>query len=179
MRWLLLAALTVAIYGCANPLNRVTSDRYFAQCAAAERAGDLRYAEQLCYRSLVNVDWGNLGPELKSKRLYNLAQIKRRLSKFNEAEDLLRASLKLEEGISGPTSVPVGRRLAELSINLASLDRWAEGIPFVERILPIAESYSGGERSFLSILLRQYAERARAMGNSELATAFEAKANAL
>jgi len=36
---------------------------------AAEQAGDLCMAEQLCYRALVNVDWGNLGPELKSERL--------------------------------------------------------------------------------------------------------------
>lgn len=179
MRWKLLAVFMVGIYGCANPLNRATSDRYFEQCAAAERAGDLRNAEQLCYRSLVNVDLGNLGPELKSQRLYNLARIKRRLSKFNEAEDLLRESLKLEEGISGPASLPVGRRLAELSTNLAGLNRWDEGVPLLERILPIAESYIGGERSFLVTLLRQYAERTRAMGNAELATVFEVKANAL
>lgn len=60
-----LIAFVLMVSGCANPLNQVTSDRYAEQCSEAERAGQLAVAEEACYRALVNVDWGNLGPLLK------------------------------------------------------------------------------------------------------------------
>lgn len=65
----------VALAGCANPINRVTSDNYSEACYYAEQRGQLQEAEQACYRALVNVDLGNLGPELKSQRLYSLGRI--------------------------------------------------------------------------------------------------------
>lgn len=178
-RILLAIALSFGLLGCANPLNRATSDRYAAECDVAEENGDLRVAEELCYRAAVNVDWGNLGPELKSQRLYNLARIKRRMGKYVEATDLLKESLSLEEGLFGPKSLTVGRRLAELAANLAGLERWNEGIPLVERLLPIAERYSDGEKLFLAHLFRHYADEAAALGNPSASNAFRAKANVL
>lgn len=81
------ALLALALLSaCANPINRVTSDNYAETCSIAEDNGKLDVAEQACYRALVNVDLGNLGPELKSQRLYNLGRIKQRLSKYSEAE---------------------------------------------------------------------------------------------
>lgn len=178
-RILLAIVLSSSLLGCANPLNQVTSDRYAAECSEAERNGNLPAAEELCYRALVNVDGGNLGPELKSQRLYNLARIKRRVEKFTEAADLLNESLSLEEKFSGPNSLTVGRRLAELAANLAALGQWQEGVPLVERLLPIAERYSGGERMFVAELLRRYADEATALGNLSAAGAFRAKAKVL
>jgi hypothetical protein len=42
--------------GCANPINRATSDNYSESCATAERNGRAQIAEQACYRALVNVE---------------------------------------------------------------------------------------------------------------------------
>src|SRR5690242_3491155 len=110
VRFILLFSLLL-LGGCANPLNRATSDRYSDMCSSAERGGDLTTAEQACYRALVNVDMGNLGPELKSQRLYNLGRIKRRVAKYEEAEDLFKQSLVIEEKLSPPTDPKIGRRL--------------------------------------------------------------------
>jgi hypothetical protein len=80
-------------------------------------------AEEACYRSIKNVDWGNLGPELKSQRLYNLARIKRQVGKFGEAEVILKESLAVEESVSGKDSLKTARRLVELSVNLAAQEK--------------------------------------------------------
>ncbi len=121
---------------------------------------------------------GNLGPQLKSDRMYDLGRIKRRLSNFSEAEQLMKASLSLEESLSGPSTAKAGRRLAELCADLAGQDKWAEGLQYAERLLPLADFYSGGERSFVGELFRLYAPHARAAGNRQLAAAFEARAAA-
>ena len=137
-----LVLLVSALLGaCANPLNRATSDNYAETCTVAESNGKLDVAEQACYRALVNVDMGNLGPELKSQRLYNLGRIKRQMSKFSEAESLFKESLQIEEKLSGPGGVKIGRRLVELSVSLAGQDKWSEGAQYLERFLPIADQF--------------------------------------
>jgi hypothetical protein len=84
MRTFAYSLALVLVAGCANPLNRATSDDYAQTCAIAESNGKLGVTEA-CYRAAVNVDWGNLGPELKSES-YKLARIKRRVGKLEEAE---------------------------------------------------------------------------------------------
>lgn len=171
--------LIIFIAGCANPLNRVTSDRYAEECTRAENRGNLAVAEQACYRALVNVDWGNLGEGLKSERLYNLARIKRRLYKFSEAEELLKQSLEIQEKLTGPSSPKIGRRLAELSVNLAGQDKWSEGVPLVERLMTMTDLFSGHEKDFIKEILQKYSEHLIEIGNEEKANLFSVKANKL
>jgi tetratricopeptide (TPR) repeat protein len=168
-----------ALYGCANPVNRVTSENYAETCAMAERNGRLEVAEEACYRALMNVDWGNLGAELKSQRLYNLGRIKRQLAKFSEAEELFKDSLVVEETLSAPTDSKIGRRLVELSVSLAGQDKWEEGSIYLERATPIADQFSGYERSYTAEVLELYAKEMREKNEPALANRFEAKASQL
>lgn len=181
MKFVLLAMLTGAVLltGCANPINHVTSDDYAETCAVAERNGRLQVAEEACYRALVNVDWGNLGPELKSQRLYNLGRIKRRLAKFSEAEQLFKESLAIEEKLSAPSDPKIGRRLVELSVSLAGQDKWFEGAQYLERVLPVASQFTGQERAYTAEVLNQYSKRLKTMNQAALAERFEATAVAL
>ena len=165
--------------GCANPLNQATSDRYAQECASAEQRGQLAVAEEACYRSVKNVDWGNLGPELKSQRLYNLARIKRQVGKFSEAEAILVESLAIEETLSGRASLKVARRLVELSVNLAAQEKWSEGTAFLERTIPISSGFSGQERSFTKTSYVEYAKKLRTLGNNDSASRFQAAAASL
>ena len=175
-----LALLGIALLSaCANPLNQVTSDNYAETCSTAKANGRLEVAEQACYRALVNVDWGNLGPELKSQRLYNLGRIKRQLSKFSEAEQLFKESLSIEEKHSELSGIKVGRRLVELSVSLAGQDKWPEGVQFVERLLPIADQFSGQERTYTAKVLTEYSKQLRSKNDISTAERFEAKALAL
>ena len=166
--------------GCvSNPVNQATSDNYDRMCAKAETQNDLNAAEQYCYRALVNVEWGNLGDELKSERLYNLARIKRRLSKFTEAESLLRQSLEIEEALSPEINIKKGRRLVELSVNLAALDEWEEGSVLIKRVVPIANQYSNKEREFIILVLNHYGKHFKKVGETEKGNDFIDKASRL
>jgi hypothetical protein len=179
MRSLLILSCAVLLSGCANPLNRVTSDRYAETCSAAERDNRLDVAEQACYRSLINVDIGNLGPEYKSNRLYNLGRIKRQLSKFSEAEDLFRQSLSIEEKLSSPTDLKIGRRLFELSIVLAAQEKWSEGNPFLERAIPALGQFVGRDRASAAEVFSEYGKYFRKTNQPQLAERFESQAAAL
>ena len=136
-------------------------------------------AEQACYRALVNVDMGNLGPLLKSQRLYNLARVKRQLAKFAEAEDLLKQSLAIETVLTGADSITSGRRYVELAADLGAQKKWLEGAGYADRALPIANQFSSQERAFLKAVLTAFGPPLRIESRSDLAAKFEAMAASL
>jgi len=144
--------------GCANPLNEATSNRYSRICSEAEQNGDFLTAEQACYRALVNVDWGNLGPEYKSQKLYNLGRIKRKVGKYGEAEDLLKQSLEIEETLTGPTSQKIGRRLAELALTYGEKEQFTQGTPYVKRVNTMIDLFQGQELQTIGALNYFYGE---------------------
>ena len=171
--------IVLLLCACANPLNRVTSDNYTESCSIAEQNGKLDVAEQSCYRALVNVDMGNLGSELKSQRLYNLGRIKRLVGKFGEADSLFKQSIEIEETLTGPSSEKVGRRLAELAISYIYQNRISEGVPIVQRLSPIADSYSGQDRRTVGAIFYGYAEELKKINQEDLAHQFFNRAKSL
>lgn len=174
-----MSSLYETVYGKFQAANRAASDNYAETCSVAEDKGRLDVAEQACYRALVNVDLGNLGPELKSQRLYNLGRIKRQLAKFSEAEQLFRESLAIEEKLTAPSDLKIGRRLVELSVSLAGQDKWAEGAQYLERILPTANQFVGQERSYVAEVLNQFGKRLKTIGQVALAERFVSTAATL
>jgi hypothetical protein len=144
--------------GCANPLNQATSNRYGDACAEAEDNNRLDIAEQACYRSLVNVDWGNLGDQQKSQRMYNLARIKRKLHKFEEAERLYKDSLAIEEQQTIKSNENIGRRLAELAILYQQRGTMNDGVAYVERLYPLADIFKGSERKTVAAIYYFYSQ---------------------
>ena len=172
-------AVFTMVVGCANPLNRATSDRYAQMCSEAYQNRLLDVAENACYRATVNVNLGNLGPELKSERWYNLALVKRDLKKFDEAEDLFKESLEIEEKLSGASSTKTGRRLAMLAAVKYQKAQYIDGFPLVERLLPISSQYSGQERMFAAALLHCYATQAERTGQLDMASRFRAASSTL
>ena len=161
---IILALITCSLGGCSNPVNRVTSDNYAEDCSVAERIGRLDVAEEACYRALVNVDWGNLGAELKSQRLYNLGRIKRQLAKFEEAEELFKDSLALEAGLSEPSSAKIGRRNVELAVSLAGQNKWDEGAVYLDLAIPSIPEFSTAERLYVAEVLVEFSRELEALG---------------
>jgi tetratricopeptide (TPR) repeat protein len=168
--------LTFFFTACANPLNQVTSDRYADTCAQAEQNGRLDVAEEACRRALINVDIGNLGEIQKSQKLYNLARIKRQLKKFEEAEAFLKTSLEIEEKQNPPTTERVGRRLAEISMVYGEQLRFEEGLPYVEKLLPLADSYTGNERQTVAVIFGVYSEELKKSKQTDAARRLAKKA---
>ena len=151
---------------CYNPLNAVTSDRYRQQCFEADDAGRLDVAEEACRRALINVRIGHLGADAESQELYNLGKIKRKLGKFTEAEELYKESLRVQESISPLDEIKVGRRLAELATVHGLQNKFDEGLPYVMRLLPIADRYSGDERKTVAVIFGNYAVELRKKNSS-------------
>lgn len=145
--------------GCANPLNQATAERYSETCFEAERNGRLEVAEEACRRALINVDIGHLGELQKSQKMYNYARVKRRLGKYQEAEGLFKQSLEIEEKQTPPSNERIGRRLAELAIVVAELKKFDDGLPYVEKLLPLADQYTGDERKTVATIFGVYAEQ--------------------
>src|SRR5437588_6713568 len=147
----------VALAGCYNPLNEATANRYAQTCSNAEASGRLDVAEEACRRALINVRMGHLGPEAESRELYNLGRVKRQLRKYAEAEELLNESLKIQETLSPPDEVKVGRRLAELASAMGDQKKFREAWPILTRLIPISERYTGQDRFTVKKLFEIYA----------------------
>ncbi|PHS68670.1 MAG: hypothetical protein COB23_09015 [Methylophaga sp.] len=156
-KYLAILGLIILISGCANPLNKVTSDNYADTCSQAEDSGRLDIAEEACYRAAVNVEWGNLGDELKSERMYNLARIKRRVGKLDEAEKYFIETIEIEDTITPAREIRIGRRLAELAAIYYEQEKYQEAAQYLERLLPLSNLYSGKEKGFLANLYHHYA----------------------
>jgi tetratricopeptide (TPR) repeat protein len=152
----LIFCLAILTASCANPLNRATSIRYGNECSDAESRGKLDIAEQACYRALVNVDWGNLGDEEKSIRMYDLARIKRKLGKYDEAEKLYKDSLSIEESKPQPSNEKIGRRLAELAILYEQKGQIRNGLPYVQKLFSLADQYEGSEKKVVAAIFYVY-----------------------
>ncbi len=169
----------LAIAGCANPLNHVTADRYADTCSENEDAGRLDVAEEACRRAVINARIGHLGAEEESRYLYNYARIKQQLGKVEEAEELLKESLKLEDGLNPPNYTRIGRRLANLSIVLGAQRRYREAWPYLERLIPLGCQYAGKEREVVKALLARYAEEYDKLGMQPEATRLRDNAKGL
>lgn len=171
-----IVCVVALVSGCANPLNQATSDRYSQTCAEGERNGNLSVAEQACYRALVNVDLGNLGDVQKSQKMYNLARIKRHLRKFDEAETLYKESIAIEEKQTPVSSERIGRRLAELAIVYGEQKRFGEGLPYVERLFPLADTYNGNEKRTVAAIFYIYSQELPKQTPSDVTSKLASKA---
>jgi hypothetical protein len=163
--------ISALLSACADSPNQLTSNEYVANCQRAQSNKNLSSAELECGLALTNNDWGN-NPKIKSQRLYNLGLIKQQLGKFSEAELLFKESLQIEEMLASPRKA-VGSRLVELSTSLAGQEKWAEGAPHLEKVLPVALQYSKQERARLSQLLLQYHHHLIVMNKVALAKRFK------
>lgn len=175
MKYLFLSVLfsSALISACANSPKGIASKEYAADCARAERAENFLLAEQLCSIALTeNDDVGSNNLKIKSQRLYDLGRIKQRLAKFSESELLIKESLKIEEMLDTPLKT-TGSRIVDLSISLAGQDKWHEGIPLLERILPVAPQFSRQERARVSHLLMQYSNHLKLLNQLALAKRFK------
>ncbi len=164
--------LFAALVGCANPLNRATSDRYSQTCSEAERAGNMQVAAEACYRAYVNVEWGNLGPEAKSEKLYNFGRVLRKSGRYSDAQEALTRSLAEEEKLSGKSSIKSGRRMAELSATYLELNQFEDGAKYLDAVLPITAQYSNSEKQFIAALLYFYGDNLK---DAQKAKSYHAK----
>jgi hypothetical protein len=111
--------------------------------------------------------------------MYNLGRIKRQLGKVVEAAELFQGSLALEEKQPRPSQERIGRRVASLALLFLDLKQVPEGLPYAERLLPLADFYQGSEKQTVATLFHLYAQELQKNGQSEVAARFVKKAEEL
>jgi len=163
-------SVVVVAGACASDPNRAAAQRSANACTAAIYRADPKAAEEACTTTLTIVRSAQLGARDEATAVYDLALVKRRIGKLDEAEAGFKEALALEEKISGPISARTGRRLAELAATLAQADRWSEGFQYVDRLPEIGDLYAGAERKFVAGLLYAYADKAEEMSRQNAAT---------
>lgn len=166
-----LALFSIALLSaCADFLAKPNASEYVDACKFASHNQRLDDAERECYLAFVNTNWVN-SPKLKSERLYDLALAKQQNRHFSEAELLFRESLQIEENLVSTPRV-VGLRLVGLSAALAGQNKWSEGAPFLERVMPIVTQFSRSDRLRLTQLFDEYGSHLKQMNQVPRAKRF-------
>ncbi len=167
IRMVAIVACLVVVAGCTVPatfsvpirsgeaVKGADSHHYVETCIEAERDGRLEAAEESCQQAVATT---GLSDSLKSQRLYNLARIKRRLGKDDQAVDLFRQSLTIEQHQPQPSQKKIGRRLAGLAIVYGKLDRFDDGLPYVQQLIPLADVYPEREKRTLAGIFYFYSQ---------------------
>jgi len=163
IRLFLVIWIGLLVTGCYNPLNQVTANRYEQTCGEADASGHLEVAEEACRRAVINVRIGHLGGEAESQSLYNYARIKMQLGKHEEAEELYKESLKIEDAMTPPDQLKIGRRLTNLAIVMGNQYRFKDAWPYLTRLVPMSDQYSGQERHIVKTVFERFAEEYRKM----------------
>lgn len=169
----------VLLCGCANPLNEATRERYASTCTGLQESGRLKAAEEACGRALVNVRIGNLGAEQESQEIYNLARVKYQIGKVSEAGELFKESLKIEDSLPKPDAIKIGRRLTMLAMAFGDQKKLQEALPYLDRLEPIANQFSGDERALVKQVLSEYAKQCSKAGMDAEALKFKSRADSL
>jgi hypothetical protein len=170
--------LDVHGYSCVHPQDpNVGLDFSYAVRAPREENAEERAdnAEGL----LREIKFEAFKPAELSAFFYNSGITLRHQRQFPEAETMLKRALAAQEKISREDDQPTGRRMAELAAAYIAQGKLNEGVPLVERLVPLADGYSEDERRFLGSLFAAYAEEMRKAGHNEGAKRLEAKSKSL
>jgi|GEM_PF-3493400 len=176
-RILLVTLLSSLVMACDRPTGQLDADN--ETCELALRKGRLDIAEAACQRALGDHDGATLAAPIRSARLYRLATIKRKLAKYDEAAELLKPSLALEQTLSGPDSPEIARRWLEMSLILAGQQHWQEGAQLLEQTVPMADRLSEKERGALLNILQHYVAQLQKSQQVDLASRLQAAADSL
>jgi tetratricopeptide (TPR) repeat protein len=174
---LIVIVLAGLVSACDNTNNQLDAEARI--CQRALEIGELELAEEACQRALGDAGDNALAPEVRSARLYKLASIKRQLTKYAEAAELLSQSLAIEQTLSGSDSPQVASRRLEMSLILAGQGQWQEGAQLLEKIVPIAGQLNEKEQASLANILRHYTAQLQKRQQTEQALRLQAAAASL
>ena len=176
-RILIIFSLLALASACDDAASRLDAEARV--CKRALEIGELELAEEHCQLAVGDPADDVLAPQVRSERLYKLASIKRQLTKYNEAADLLGQSLTLEQTLSGPASPQVARRHLEMSLILAGQGQWQDGALLLEQTVPVADQLDDDEKRTLANVLKRYAAQLQKSQQTEQAARLLAAAASL
>jgi tetratricopeptide (TPR) repeat protein len=174
-------AISMALSGCANPINMYTAQRYFDAGTAAEQAGNYQLAHENYYRAYVNTEIGHADGQRKALAMYNLARMKGYLCMKAEAEPLLLNSMAVEEKALSQNGSWYTGRLVETARFYLGFGEYAKAVPYFEKAT-LRLVNSGNEQTIpieMADLWDDYAETLRWTGSESKANDVANRARSL
>lgn len=171
---LIIPFILLVFIGCANPINRVTFDKYYGWGVGAEDAEDYELARENYYRALVNARMGNLEPQYHAASSYSLARMLGILCDHENAEMLLLDAVKFDQESNGPVHMSY-LELARLKFDQK---RYNEAIPYFEKALEIVdnEEFFNADPIGFAIIFEEYSIALREIGKTGEAEIYSKRA---
>jgi len=138
-------------------------DADLSVAADDERRGNYKEAND----NLVSAVWrakNYLGPKEVSTAYYNLGTFYRRRADFSQSISALEESITYAGKAGVFDSLAMGRRYIEIAASHAELDQWKHGAPYIKKVIPIRDKYSGKEAEFITLVFHEYAKGLKERG---------------
>lgn len=148
----------VLLAGCASDIQQAYWAANTGVAGEEARKGNYEKAETEFKLALQRAK-SHLGKEEISDSLYNLGSFYRVQKRLPYAIEYLKASMSLEENLSGPSSERTGRRMAELAATYLMEDNFVDGRPLAKRL----QGWSTSLREMNSFSLTNYWKHPRAI----------------
>lgn len=167
LKWIAALSLFLLMVACANPLNKVTYQRYLEMGAKAQREADAITAEIAYSRALGNVYIGNLGPEREAEALFNLGSLERVNGKLDLALQHLLKSLELDTNTNKASAVLLKSTMGEIAITYYDMNQIEEGANYLDNLYTLDKFNYRTEQSkkFILSLFSDYAVKFESLGN--------------
>lgn len=173
----LIGVFFLVLNSCANPINRVTYQRYYQAGFVAEQEGQYELAKMNYYRALVNVRMGNLEPQRHAAAAYSYGRMLGILCDHKNAELMLTEALKYDKETSGPTHMA----LFELALLKYDREEYAEAVSYFGQAIPIVdkEEFIGTDPGQFVAYFTLYARALQEIGRAEEGKSFSIRAEEL
>lgn len=168
--------LTLPAVGCVT----LEGNPYLSLGLYEYRQGNLFAAEQAFQQALRSAQGGCDSDYCLSEASSNLAEVKRKLCKYKEMEQLLNQSLETGERVFEPEDPNIGQLLFMLGNLYYLQDRFAETTVVMKRGVPIYEKngLKQFDQALIAHTLVQYADALRKTNREAEALVIDVKVNA-
>jgi len=151
----ILLILLPLLFACTN--HRIYYEADLSKAAEAERQGDL----QMAYGNLLSAIL-RAKTHLKAKDVsvayYDMGTFLSRVGQYKKSIDSLQKSVTLANESGAFDELEMGRRYIEIAKSYAGLEKWKEGQPFLDKVAPYREKYTGEEAALVDALFTEYSQ---------------------
>ncbi|WP_218043092.1 tetratricopeptide repeat protein [Steroidobacter gossypii] len=173
----MVVALTCALAGCANPVNRSTAVRYSEAAWTARDAGDWRRAQSNLAKAIPNAQVGGATPRQMSVLYYEYGRASGVICDWEAAEQSLKRALELDQGSNGPV------HLAQMELGRMYFDRkdYASAEHYFTSLYQLFERMDAQTADPLgyAVFLDEYAVTLEALSRPAEASPLKARADEL
>jgi tetratricopeptide (TPR) repeat protein len=169
------------LFGCSNPINAVTAQRYYDAGEVAEQRNDLPLAQKNYWNAYGNARWGNLGPSAEAYPLYEFARVSGYMGDHAAAATNFAKVLELIDQANGDADTLRAPTLTEYARLLHDTDQHEKAVDVFQAAIIELSAMGILEEDPLgfALFLEDYAASLRETNRSEEADEVEARVEAI